>query len=348
MHRKPGRHTEVSRRGFLTGLALSAGAAIVPGALGQPAAPASADTFSIAGAEVEFWLTPLNESTLRISVLAKGSGLEPATAFPGFGLRDRVWPAPAAGLNRASPSTTWNRRKISVTSDPLTLIVLDTQRREIQRLTFDAATGKINFQLHDLPVFGMGEGGHQFDRRGVIDAMRNGQFKPDQFLERRSLADPVAHQPGRLGALLPSPHGTFDLTGKEGVFRPSEPAQPHDFFLIVNPDPSAMLREYAQLTGMPHLPPLWAWATSNRTARWPAAEAVLEETKTFRSKKLPCDVMIYLGTGFAPSGWNTGHGSFAFNQKIFPDPETMFHQMHDEDFRVVLHVLGAPTICMAG
>ena len=52
--------------------------------------------------------------------------------------------------------------------------------------------------------------------------------------------------------------------------------------------------------------------------------------------------MIYLGTGFAPSGWNTGHGSFAFDQKIFPDPELMFHQMHDEDFRVVLHVLGAP------
>lgn len=342
MHRKPGRHTEVSRRGFLTGLALSAGAAIVPGALGQPAAPAPADTFSIAGAEVEFWLTPLNESTLRISVLAKGSGLEPATAFPGFGLRDRVWPAPAARLNRELSSTTWNRRKISVTSDPPTLIVLDTQRREIQRLTFDAATGKINFQLHDLPVFGMGEGGHQFDRRGVIDAMRNGQFKPDQFLNGGRSPIPWLISPAGWALFFHHPMGTFDLTGKEGVFRPSEPAQPHDFFLIVNPDPSAMLREYAQLTGMPHLPPLWAMGYQQSHRTLASREAVLEETKTFRAKKLPCDVMIYLGTGFAPSGWNTGHGSFAFNQKIFPDPETMFHQMHDEDFRVVLHVLGAP------
>ena len=31
-----------------------------------------------------------------------------------------------------------------------------------------------------------------------------------------------------------------------------------------------------------------------------------------------------------------------FNEKIFPDPEAMFHEMHDEGFRVVLHVLGAP------
>ncbi len=52
--------------------------------------------------------------------------------------------------------------------------------------------------------------------------------------------------------------------------------------------------------------------------------------------------MIYLGTGFAPSGWNTGHASFAFNPKVFPDPEVMFAQMHRENMKVVLHTLGVP------
>jgi alpha-glucosidase/alpha-D-xyloside xylohydrolase len=347
MYRKPGQLAAVTRRGFLAGLALSAGATLVPDALGQSSSTASpstasADGFSIAGAEIEFWLTPVSQSTLRISVLAKGSSLEPPTAFPGFGLRDRTWPDVAAKLNRTSPSATWNRRKISVTSDPLTLTVLDANQREIQRLTFDAATGKISFQLHDLPVFGMGEGGHQFDRRGVVDAMRNGQFKPDQFLNGGRSPIPWLISPAGWALFFHHPMGTFDLTGKEGVFRPSEPAQPHDLFLIVDPDPSAILREYAQLTGMPHLPPLWAMGYQQSHRTLASREAVLEETKTFRAKKLPCDVMIYLGTGFAPSGWNTGHGSFAFNQKIFPDPEAMFRQMHDEDFRVVLHVLGAP------
>jgi hypothetical protein len=50
---------------------------------------------------------------------------------------------------------------------------------------------------------------------------------------------------------------------------------------------------------------------------WPAPlenrDEVLNVTKTFREKKLPCDAVIYLGTGFCPSGWNTGHASFAFN-----------------------------------
>ena len=100
MHPKSGQHAGVTRRGFLARLALSAGATIVPNALGEPGSAASVDAFSIGGAEVEFWLTPVSESTLRISITAKGSGLEPGTAFPDFGMRDRVWPAAAASLNR--------------------------------------------------------------------------------------------------------------------------------------------------------------------------------------------------------------------------------------------------------
>jgi alpha-glucosidase/alpha-D-xyloside xylohydrolase len=346
MDRKTGHDAGVTRRSFLTGLALSAGTTLVPDALSQslPAAAVGTRRFSIAGGDVEFWLTPLSESTLRVSIMAKGSGLEPASAFPGFGLRDRVWPAATARLNGSSqpPSVKWAGRTVIAKADPLTLSVLDADEREIQSLTFDAASGGINFQLHDLPVFGLGEGGHQFDRRGLVDAMRNGQFKPDQFLNGGRSPIPWLISPAGWALFFHHPMGTFDLTGKEGIFRPAEPAQPQDIFLIINKDPAAMLRELAQLTGMPHLPPLWSlgYQQSHRTLA--GRDEVLQETKTFREKKLPCDVMIYLGTGFAPSGWNTGHGSFAFNQKIFPDPEVMFHEMHEDEFRIVLHVLGAP------
>jgi alpha-glucosidase/alpha-D-xyloside xylohydrolase len=346
MKRESGRQSGVTRRHFLSRLALSAGATLAPEVLGQPLSMAFAEAqrFSIAGADIEFWLTPVSESTLRVSVISKGSGLEPATAFPGFGLKDRIWPAATARLNSASHSATatWGKRRIVVKAEPLTLSVLTESGQEIQRLAFDAATAKISFQTHDLPVFGMGEGGHQFDRKGVVDAMRNGQFKPDQFLNGGRSPIPWLLSPAGWALFFHHPMGTFDLTGREGVFRPAEPAQPQDFFLIINKDPSATLREFAQLTGLPHLPPIWSlgYQQSHRTLA--SREEVLQETKTFREKKLPCDVMIYLGTGFAPSGWNTGHGSFAFNNKIFPDPAAMFHEMHEDGFRTVLHVLGAP------
>ena len=52
--------------------------------------------------------------------------------------------------------------------------------------------------------------------------------------------------------------------------------------------------------------------------------------------------MIYLGTGFCPSGWNTEHGSFDFNPTVFPDPATMIKEMHQEHFKVIVHVVSPP------
>ena len=68
-------------------------------------------------------------------------------------------------------------------------------------------------------------------------------------------------------------------------------------------------------------------------------DEVLGIAKTFREKRLPCDALIYLGTGFCPSGWNTGHGSFMFNADVFPDPQEMFREFHEEHLKVVLHVV---------
>jgi alpha-glucosidase (family GH31 glycosyl hydrolase) len=333
-----------TRRAFLSQLALSAGAALTPEGLVQAGAGLPTQGFYLAGAAVEVWLTAVTASTLRISILKKGSGPNPVESFRGPGLDERAWPPALARLSEGVPSASvsWGARKIVVSASPLSVAVFDDQSQAIQRLVFDDATGKVSFRLDGQPVFGLGEGGHQFDRRGVVDSMRNGQFKPDQFLNGGRSPIPWLLSPAGWALFFHHPMGTFDLTGPEGVFRVSEPPQPQDIFFIADKSPAVLLREYARLTGMPHMPPLWAlgYQQSHRTLA--SREEVLEETKTFRAKKLPCDVMIYLGTGFAPSGWNSGHGSFGFNQKIFPDPEVMFGQMHDEGFRVVLHVLGVP------
>jgi alpha-glucosidase/alpha-D-xyloside xylohydrolase len=137
------------------------------------------------------------------------------------------------------------------------------------------------------------------------------------------------------------PYGTFDLTGNLARFIPSasQSVLPLDFFLVTSENPADILKEYAQLTGFPQLPPIWSlgYQQSHRTLS--SREEILSEARTFRQKKLPCDVLIYLGTGFCPSGWNTGHGSFTFNEKVFPDPENMIRDLHSENFRVVPHVV---------
>ena len=119
-----------------------------------------------------------------------------------------------------------------------------------------------------------------------------------------------------------APLGAIDLTGNEGRFTPhaTEPPAPIDLFVVWG-EPAQILTEYARLTGFPSLPPLWAlgYVQSHRTLR--DFSEVLEVAKTFREKKLPCDALIYLGTGWCPSGWNTGHDSFTFNSNVFSDPD---------------------------
>jgi alpha-glucosidase/alpha-D-xyloside xylohydrolase len=85
------------------------------------------------------------------------------------------------------------------------------------------------------------------------------------------------------------------------------------------------------------MPPLWSFGYQQSHRTLASREEVLNEAKTFREKKLPCDVLIYLGTGFCPSGWNTENGSFSWNSRVFPDPKEMIEQLHNDNFHVVLH-----------
>jgi len=173
--------------------------------------------------------------------------------------------------------------------------------------------------------------------------MRNGQHEPDLATYGTRVPIPwVIGAADNWGLFFAHPWGTFDLSGPDGRFMPSENTPTRDIFLVLVDTPAELMREWAELTGYPHMPPLWAlgYQQSHRTLS--SRDEVLNEAKTFRERKLPCDAMIYLGTGFCPSGWNTGHGSFTFNPTAFPDPAAMFKQMHDEHFKIVLHVVSPP------
>ena len=95
------------------------------------------------------------------------------------------------------------------------------------------------------------------------------------------------------------------------------------------------------------MPPKWAlgYFQSHRTLAGPEEPVAI--AKTFREKKLPCDAVIYLGTGYCPAGWNLGHASLEFNPATFDKPAAMIDALHDADFKVVLHV-NAPPLRLTG
>lgn len=87
------------------------------------------------------------------------------------------------------------------------------------------------------------------------------------------------------------------------------------------------------------MPARWAFGyqQSHRTLAGP--DEILGVARTLREKRLPCDTLIYLGTEFAPSGWNTRNGEFTWHPTNFPEPRKQLAALHEEHFKVIVHVV---------
>jgi alpha-glucosidase/alpha-D-xyloside xylohydrolase len=235
--------------------------------------------------------------------------------------------------------------RVLVKASPLTITAERESGKLIQQFTFDESGGTnagVVFRT-EAPVFGLGEGAQQFDRRGALYPM-----EPSWGGWNRSVLGSVVPSPFVVGAdgwalFAHRPEGQFDLREGRGRFIPRQDAQGGaalDLFVVSVAEPADALTEYIRLTGKPAMPPKWAlgYFQSHRTLAGP--DEPLQIARTFREKKLPCDAMIYLGTGYCTNGWNMGHGSLAFNPNAFVPGN--IQALHDLHFKVVFHVNHAP------
>ncbi|HEV2305228.1 MAG TPA: TIM-barrel domain-containing protein [Candidatus Acidoferrales bacterium] len=298
--------------------------------------------FRVAGQEIEIQITTVSAYTFRLSIIPLKDG-EPVAIPMDGSLVGHSWGEPVVKLRGAARARTVRSGdlRIRVTDNPLAFTVESLTAAKVQQIAVDEETGAVSFDTGDSPLLGLGEGGKQFDRRGSLDAMRNGQggYK----LGTHGSRVPIPWLIGTEGwaMFIHQPFGTFDFSGTQSKFLPVEPdaALPLDIFFVASREPATIMAEYARLTGHAEMPPVWSlgYQQSHRTLA--SREEILDVAKTFREKKLPCDALIYLGTGFCPSGWNTANGSFAWNARVFPDPKEILEQFHGEDFHAVMHVV---------
>ena len=335
----------ISRRKVLARLG-TVGAAALLGAKSGSANQGAGDPAGrivVAGRPVQLSVTLVSDQTLRLSVSPVLQDGRTQPIEDDLVLVPQEWPKPAVTFTSVEQArvVSWGNHQVTVSSDPLSVSVSRRGGKVLQRLDVAMDSGKVSFACGDGPILGFGEGGKQFDRRGATDTMRHGQYEPELADIGARMPIPLLVSTSGWALFFHQPFGSFDLTGKDGKFAPVTPQGPVplDLFMIFADTPANIYKEYANLTGRPHMPPIWAlgYQQSHRTLA--SREEVMGEVKTFREKKLPCDLFIYLGTGFCPSGWNTGHGSFTFNERPFPDPKEMIKEMHDEHFKIAVHVV---------
>jgi alpha-glucosidase/alpha-D-xyloside xylohydrolase len=331
---------QLTRRGVLAGMALSAANLLLSRRISGAEVLDTRQGVPPLGNAHLLTLVAVSQRTLRLRVVQQGKQ-GPANET---GIVQRPWPEP---LQESTPGlVTWGEFKVHLEERPWQVSIMDGAGKARQQLHLDPSTGAIHFSLSDGPVFGLGEGGHPLNRRGTLDAMRNGQHSPELATYGARVPIPWVMGGGMgapaWGIFFAHPWGSFDLSGDEGRFLPTEETPTRDIFIVLADTPTELLREWVELTGYPHMPPLWSLGFQQSHRTLGNRDSILSEAKTFREKKLPCDAMIYLGTGFCPSGWNTGHGSFTFNADAFPDPASMFREMHDEHFKIIVHVTSCP------
>lgn len=243
-------------------------------------------------------------------------------------------------------------------TNPDTWTILLSAPAGTTRITLDPASGQLSFPIEG-PTFGLGQGGKPHDRRGAINTQLVGGWENNPFplndwgehLGIPWIVSPSIPGGGSAGIYFHAPNGHFDLTGPRGRFLPQAPAgrrgataaaptppRPIDGFIVLAADPIGVMKGWAEITGYPSLPPIWSlgYIQSHREIESP--EQILGIAKTFREKQLPCDMLIYLGTGFAPIGWNTDHGEFVFHEKSFPRPAEQLAEFEKLHFKVALHV----------
>ena len=299
-----------------------------------------------AGQNAELVLSEVSERTLRVELSpldeqGKPRPPSPSTVLVPFSFTERLRVRELSG----DKVLRVGKLRVLVKGSPLNITVRREDGQIVQQLTFDEDSGTnagVLFRT-DAPVFGLGEGAQQFDRRGALYPM-----EPSWGGWNRPVLGSVVPSPFVLGTdgwalFAHRPEGQFDLREGKGRFIPRQDAQGGaslDLFVISVQEPADALAEYVRLTGKPVMPPKWAlgYFQSHRTLAGP--DEPLQIARTFREKKLPCDALIYLGTGYCTNGWNTGHGSLAFNTNAFLPGN--IKALHDLDFKIVFHVNHAP------
>lgn len=329
------------------------------------------------GQAAQLTIRPAGEHSIRITL--KPVSYAPDLPFNPALAADRSYPAPAISLTSLSKPVKKQVGSllVEVKPDPLTVAVSNAKGEKIQELVFENG-GNILFKT-SAPVLGMGEGGSkpeqgsnwrskkiEFDRRGILDKMQP-RWQGDAYGSRNPV--PLLIGTEGWGLFVAAPWVQVDLTrADQGVFIPWKPqsgdtvqqnvrnqglAQTkglppaksvvpglYDVFVFDAHDPLRFMKDESVITGPAVIPPKWSlgYMQSHRTLEDDAQ--MMGVIDTFRSKKIPVDAVIYLGTGFCPRGWNTTQPSFDFNPAVFKrDPRSVLSDMHDRHVKVVVHMV---------
>jgi alpha-glucosidase len=243
--------------------------------------------------------------------------------------------------------------RVRVDKENLRLSVSDLNGNILQE---DAAGWPLEFHDKEFQIykhmpadehyFGLGDKVGPLDRRGLsftlwnIDAY-NFQESTDPIY--KSIPFFLSVRAGRtLGVLLDNTwRSTFDF-GKqtENVYSFGAENGAIDYYLLYGPDPKHVLNDYAWLTGLPPLPPLWSLGYQQSRYSYETESQLRSVADRLRKDRIPADA-LYLDIDYQKQ-----NRPFTVDTEKFPHFATMLQDLKKQNFHVVaitdLHIAAVP------
>jgi alpha-D-xyloside xylohydrolase len=114
----------------------------------------------------------------------------------------------------------------------------------------------------------------------------------------------------------------------------SATGQAVDYYFIFGPEPSQVIAQYREFTGVAPLLPEWAYGFWQCRERYSSEQQILDIASDFRKRKIPVDVLVQDWQYWGKYGWN----AMRFDEREYPNPTEMMAALHRQNFHMVISV----------
>lgn len=190
----------------------------------------------------------------------------------------------------------------------------------------------------DEQYFGLGEKSGSLNRTGKSFTMWNSDipaYRADTDPLYQTIPFYYGIRDGRTyGIFFDNSYWSFFDFGKQSPARMSFGANGGEinYYFFAGRSPKEIISRFTDLVGRMPLPPKWSLGYQQCRWSYSPESRVRQLAKTFRDKKIPCD-MIYLDIDYME-----GYRIFTFSQKNFPDPKQMISDLAGMGFKIAVIV----------
>ncbi len=240
---------------------------------------------------------------------------------------------------------------VGVERNPIRLVIRDLSGNIISA---DAVGRPTRFALGGFTIskqmppgehyFGLGDKTGSFDRRNQAFTLWNTDVGPQESVDPLYKAIPffiAINGAQSYGLFLDNTWRTWFDFGKQArdALMFGAEGGPLDYYFIYGPTPKHVVESYAELTGKPPLPPLWAFGFQQSRYSYTPESQVRDIARHLRADKIPSDA-LYLDIDYQDR-----NRPFTVNPQTFPNFPGLVSDLRKDHFHLVnitdLHIAHA-------